>query len=86
MRCRSVSSVAQQKGTTVYYGGVAVRYYVADLVIDGTVVVELKAGRMLDPVHTAQCINYLKATGLHVCLLLNFGRPRLGIRRVAHAL
>jgi GxxExxY protein len=46
----------------------------------------LKAGGTLAPAQTAQCINYLKATGLHVCLLLNFGVPRLDIRRIAHAL
>lgn len=79
-------SVAQQKAVTVYYDGIAVGDYVADLVVEGTVVVELKAVKTLDPAHTAQCINYLKATGLHLCLLLNFGRPRLEIHRVSHEL
>jgi hypothetical protein len=46
--------------------------------------VELKAIKNLDTAHTAQCINYLKATGLHRCLLLNFGKPRLEIQRIAH--
>jgi len=79
-------AVAQQKGITVYYNGVVVGEYVADLVVEDAVVVELKASRALDPAHTAQCINYLKATGLHLCLLLNFARPRLEIHRVAHEL
>jgi GxxExxY protein len=83
---RAGLSVVQQKGVTVYYVVVAVWYYVADQMVEETVVVELKASRALDPVHTAQCINYLKATGLHVCLLLNFGKPRLDIRRIAHEL
>lgn len=79
-------AVAQQKGITVYYNGIVVGEYVADLVVEDAVVVELKASRALDPAHTAQCINYLKATGLHLCLLLNFASPRLEIHRVAHEL
>ena len=79
-------AVAQQKGITVYYNGIPVGDYIADLVVEGTVVVELKASKALDPVHTAQCINYLKATGLHLCLLLNFAKPRLQIHRIAHEL
>ena len=79
-------SVAQQKGIAVYYDGIVVGEYVADLVVGETVVVELKASKTLDPAHPAQCINYLKATGLHLCLLLNFGRPRLEIHRIAHEL
>ena len=43
---------------------------------------ELKAIRTLDLVHLSQCLNYLKATGLHVCLLLNFGTPKVQIRRL----
>jgi GxxExxY protein len=79
-------SVAQQKGITVHYNGIIVGTYIADLVVEETVVVELKASKTLDPAYTAQCINYLKATGLHLCLLLNFSRPRLEIRRIAHEL
>jgi GxxExxY protein len=37
---------------------------------------------VLEDVHLAQCLNYLKATGLTVCLLLNFAKPKLGLRRV----
>ena len=78
--------VAQQMGITVLYNGIVVGQYVADLVVEETVVIELKASKALDPAHTAKCINYFKATGLHLCLLLNFGRPRLEIHRVAHEL
>lgn len=79
-------SVAQQKGITVYYKGIVVGEYVADLVVEESVIVELKASRSLDPAQTAQCINYLKATGMHLCLLLNFAKPRLEIHRLAHEL
>ncbi|MFH0964082.1 MAG: GxxExxY protein [Planctomycetota bacterium] len=48
------------------------------------VVVELKAVKALDPVHLAQCLNYLRATGLRLCLLMNFGRPKVEIRRVVN--
>jgi GxxExxY protein len=63
-------SVARQQAITVYYNGIPAGDYVADLVVEGMVVIELKARKTLDPAHTAQCINYLKATGLHLCLLL----------------
>jgi GxxExxY protein len=46
------------------------------------VIVELKAAKALDEVHVAQCLNYLKASGLHVGLLLNFGRPRVELKRI----
>ena len=42
----------------------------------------MKAARAIDEIHRAQCLNYLKATGLHLCLLLNFGQPRLEIKRI----
>jgi GxxExxY protein len=74
-------TVEQQKAISVNYDGIIVGDYVADLIVEGLVVVELKAVRILDEVHSAQCINYLKATGLGVCLLINFGKPRITIKR-----
>jgi GxxExxY protein len=53
----------------------------ADLLVENTILVEIKAARVLDTVHDAQCMNYLRATGLTVCLLLNFANPRLEVRR-----
>ena len=79
-------TVAQQQGVTVRYDSIVVGEYIVDLLVEGTVVIELKASKALDGAHTAQCINYLKATDLHLCLLLNFARSRLEIHRVAHDL
>jgi GxxExxY protein len=76
--------VEQQHGVTIIYDGVVVGAYNVDLLVEGTLIVELKAVKALDDAHTAQCLNYLKATGLRFCLLLNFGRSRLEIQRIAH--
>jgi GxxExxY protein len=46
----------------------------------------LKVAKVIDEIHRAQCLNYLKATGLQLCLLLNFGKPRLEIKRIVLAL
>ena len=79
-------TVAQQQGVSVIYDDVIVGEYAADLLVEAAVIVELKAVRALDDVHQAQCMNYLRATGMHLCLLLNFGRPRVEIRRIVHNL
>jgi GxxExxY protein len=63
---------------------VVVGTYTADLLVENAVLVELKAVTALDTVHRAQCINYLKGSGLWLCLLLNFGSPRLEIKRVVN--
>ena len=76
-------SVAQQYGISVQYRGKVVGEYAADLRVENTILVELKAVKALDDIHRAQCLNYLKATGLHLCLLLNFGKPRLEFKRIA---
>jgi GxxExxY protein len=73
-------TVEQQKAITVTYDGVVVGEYFADLVVEGAVLVELKSVRSLDDAHTAQCLNYLAATGIPVCLLLNFGK-RVEVKR-----
>ncbi|MCH9046161.1 MAG: GxxExxY protein [SAR324 cluster bacterium] len=77
-------AVAQQKSINVIYAGQIVGDYVADLLVEGSVLVELKATRALDDIHMAQCLNYLKATGLKVCLLMNFGQPRIEVKRIVN--
>ena len=72
----------QQTNITVRYRGVIVGAYAADLLVEGCVLVELKAIRQLDEIHTAQCLNYLTATGVRVCLLINFGARKVQVRRV----
>jgi len=79
---RAGLAVRRRAGVTVQYDGIAVGQYRTDLLIEQEVAVELKAVRALDNVHCAQCINFLRASGLRLCLLLNFGRPRLEIRRL----
>jgi GxxExxY protein len=79
-------AVSQQHNISVYYEGTVVGAYTADLLIEHTVLVELKAVRVLDPIHKAQCLNYLKATRLPLCLLINFGNSRLEIKRVVNGL
>lgn len=74
-------AVEQQKPLQVSYEGAIVGAYLADLVADNRVIVECKAVNQLDPIHEAQLLNYLKATGIRVGLLLNFGRPKLQYRR-----
>lgn len=71
----------QQPPVAVRYEGVVVGDYVPDFVVEQLAIVELKAVQSLDEIRKAQCINYLKATGLPVCLLINFGRTRVEVKR-----
>jgi GxxExxY protein len=74
-------AVQQQVRFAVKYEGVEVGEYIADLVVENTVLVELKAVKAFDEIHQAQCINLLRATGLPVCLLINFGLPAVKLKR-----
>jgi len=76
--------VEQQYPIQVHYDGIVVGNYVADLRVEGCVLVELKAIAALSNIEMAQCLNYLKATDLRVCLLLNFGQPRVEVKRIVH--
>lgn len=69
----------QQSQIKVYYDKAVVGDYIADLVVEQSVLVELKAVKALDDIHFAQCMNYLKATGLKVCLLINFGSTKVQV-------
>jgi GxxExxY protein len=72
--------IEQQVPIRVHFDGALVGEYAADIVADGIVIVELKAGRALGEEHEAQLLNYLKATPYEVGLLLNFG-PKPEYRR-----
>ena len=74
--------VQQQYGIQVFYTGSIVGEYVADLLVENQVIVELKSFVGLDNIHMAQCMNYLKATGMKICLLINFGKPKIQIKRI----
>ena len=76
----------QQRRLAVLYRGAVVGEYLADLVVEDCVMVEIKHVRALEDAHTAQCLNYLKATGLKVCLLINFGKTRIEIKRLVREL
>ena len=66
----------------IYYEGVLVGDYIADIVVEEKVILELKSVKELHPAHEAQLTNYLKATGLEVGLLLNFADSLQIKRRV----
>lgn len=65
--------VEVQKSIKVFYEGYQVGYYVADMVIEGVVIIENKAASSICEEHENQLLNYLKATNIEVGLLLNFG-------------
>lgn len=74
--------VAKEKPYAVLYRGKKVGLYVADMVVEDRVIVELKAVDDLTQAHRAQLLNYLKASNIPVGLLFNFGRPKIQIKRV----
>lgn len=75
--------VSQQHRLEVRYDEVVVGEYVADALVNGLVVLELKAVRELDSTHAAQAINLVKGTGSSIALLINFGQ-RVRVRRFLH--
>ena len=75
-------AVQQQYPIDVTYDGQVVGQYVTDMLVEESVLIELKSMKMIEDIHIAQCLNYLAATKLQVCLLLNFDSPKLEVRRL----
>ena len=71
-----------QVAFSVAYKGHCVGEYFADILVERELMVELKCVERLTGEHTAQCLNYLKASGKQLCLLLNFQKSRLDVKRV----
>jgi GxxExxY protein len=82
---RAEIDVTAQAAIPVTYKGTQVGMYYADLLVDGKVIVEIKAADTLTAVHEAQLLHYLKATGIELGLLLNFATRKVQIRRMARS-
>lgn len=80
---RGVDSVPQAEARVSYKGSVVGSYY-CDLLVSGKILCELKAAEALTSAHQAQLLNYLKATGIKVGLLLNFGAKSLQVKRMIY--
>ena len=68
----------------VRYKDAEVGDYYADILVEGKVIVELKTGKGFNPIHEAQLLNYLKATGTKVGLLINIGPQKCEYRRFVY--
>ena len=75
--------VCKQYPVSVTYDGVVVGDFFVDVLVEDSIIVELKAVRALDRSHMAQCLNYLRATNLSLALLINFGTSKIEVKRVA---
>ncbi len=74
----------QQAALTVRFLGEVVGDYYADILIDDKIIVELKSVDKITGVHRAQAINYLKATGLELAIILNFNKEKLEYERLVY--
>jgi GxxExxY protein len=84
LRCRGRRVESEVPVTVTYHGVQLPRSYRLDLLVEGTLIAELKSVHALEALHTAQLLTYLRLTGQPIGLLINFNVPvlRLGIRRV----
>ena len=74
--------VEKEKLIQVRYKNQIVGEYFADILVDKTIVIEIKAVKELNEIHQAQLLNYLRATKLPLGLLINFATPRIQIKRM----
>lgn len=77
--------ISKQHPIKVFYDNQVVGEFIADLLVERKVLVELKAVKEFDNIHFAQCMNYLKASNLQICLLINFGKPKVDIKRIVNS-
>lgn len=73
---------AAQASFAITYKGHYVGEYFADLLVEEVLVIELKCVERLANEHTAQCLNYLRASGRTLCLLVNFQKPKVEWKRI----
>jgi GxxExxY protein len=73
---------AQQAPITVTFEGEAVGDYYADILVENKVILEIKSAEKIIDAHRAQALHYLKATGLRLAIILNFGKEKLEYERM----
>ena len=83
LRLRGIRAAAEVS-FPVTYKGHGVGEYFADILVEDVLVIELKCAERLSNEHTAQCLNYLRASGRTLCLLVNFQRPKVEWKRIVH--
>jgi GxxExxY protein len=81
LRENGLKAEAQVPIKVIFHGQI-VGDYIADILIEDSIILELKAQEKISEAHKAQTLNYLKATGLKLAILLNFGRKRLESERL----
>jgi GxxExxY protein len=83
LRIRGIRAAAEAS-FTITYKGHSVGEYFADILVEDVLVIELKCVERLANEHTAQCLNYLRASGRTVCLLVNFQKPKVEWKRIVN--
>jgi GxxExxY protein len=81
---KSGLNVKQQYPLEVFYEDKVVGEFFADILVEDKIILELKATKALEDIHLAQILNYLKACSINFGLLINFGTPRVEIKRVVN--
>jgi GxxExxY protein len=79
---RGKITARQQSPADVYFHGKVIGQYFADILVDNKIILELKTVDIITNIHTAQVLNYLRATGLKLGLILNFGNPKFVYKRL----
>jgi GxxExxY protein len=83
LRLRGIKAIPEFSFTVTYKGHVIGEYF-ADILVEDALVIELKCAERLSSEHTAQCLNYLRASGKTLALLVNFQKPKVEWKRIAH--
>jgi GxxExxY protein len=81
LRIRGIQAKSQAS-FAISYKGLCVVEYFADILVEDVLVIELKCVERLANEHMAQCLNYLRASGRAICLLINFQRPKVEWKRI----
>jgi GxxExxY protein len=81
LNIRGIPAKAQASFAVIYKGH-SVGEYFADILVEDALVIELKCVERLANEHMAQCLNYLRASGMSICLLINFQKPKVEWKRI----